>query len=112
MYPSVQLRLIAKWLRDRSSVSIFDLIDAGATVLQFINNQFRTSGEDESSFMSAPARTLTEKQLADALDKAASEGESCGFAAFAAPGLMPTAGAMDWKSILKTLVPLLLSLFS
>jgi imidazole glycerol phosphate synthase subunit HisF len=112
MYPSEQLKLIVKWLRDRSSVSIFDLIDAGAVVIRFINDQFRATGADEATFMSSSARTLTKEQLIEALEKAAEQGDECGIMPFTGPGAVAGVGAFDGKSILKTLIPILLSLLS
>jgi hypothetical protein len=110
MWPSAQLRLLANWIMDRSSASIFDVIDAAAVVARFVNDQFRNGGA-ETAFMSAPTKAMTDKQLVDALNAAADQGEACAYPAFVGPGAVDLSG-IDWKSILKKLLPLLLSLFS
>src|SRR4051812_23374039 len=99
MWPSAQLKLLAQWLRDRSSVSIFDAVSAFADVIKFVNDQFRDAS-NPTEFLSAPARTLTVTQLADALDVAADRGDAAGILPFVAPSAAasPTT-ALDWKSI-------------
>lgn len=110
MWPKAELAVIIKWLRDRTSVPIYDVLDAVSKVAMFITGQLRGS-TPEPTFVASPARSYTATELADILEKALNEGESCGILPVSPPGAVAV-GAVDWKSILKTLLPLILAFFS
>jgi hypothetical protein len=102
--------VIVQWLRDRSSVSIYDVLDAVADVAKFVTGQLRGS-TPETFFVSAPARTYTQSELADILERAANEGDAAGIMPVQPAGAAAV-GAIDWKSLLKTLLPLILALLT